>query len=79
MNGGTEALVSTGDSVKLIDLDTGNRIDIATQSIGTGESLQNLTNIEYDPFRQTIYTWGSNHEGLYAMSLITGDRVLVSK
>lgn len=72
-------LVSTGDSLTLIDLESGARAVIAGGAVGSGENVRDIRQVALDPHRAVMYTWSHTFGGLFQFDLFSGDRVLMSK
>ena len=73
------AIVSTGRMLVLVNVQSGNRIPLASNSEGFGESISGLGAIAFDAGRNTIYGWNGSFEALFVFSAETGDRVVLSK
>ncbi len=72
-------IVAAGDSLMLIDGETGQRLVLSSDEVGTGESVFGVQKVAFDPFRAVIYAWSGNFEALFQFNALTGDRVVVSK
>ena len=73
------AVVTTGRTLVLVNVQSGDRILLASDSVGFGESIFGLDTIAFDRDQNIIYGWNYNFEALFAFSAETGDRVILSK
>ncbi len=73
------AIVSSISKYYRVNLLTGDRQILAEGAVANGESIINSPNMAYDPTINVIYTWSSNFEALFAIDVLTGDRVIVNK
>jgi hypothetical protein len=79
ITGGNRLLVAAQDALMLIDGNTGERMVVSSNAVGSGESVANIAKIALDPVRSVVYGWSVNFEALFQFNMQTGDRMVVSK
>lgn len=79
LEGGEFAVIEAGSQFYLVELASGNRQVLAAKNVGGGESLRLSSGVAYNPETDTLYTVSRAFEALFAIDVLTGSRVMISK
>ena len=80
MPDGSAVLVLGGDELTSVDLTTGNRVTVTSAAVGAGPLFGwGSIDVVVDPSGDVAYVLGHECEAIFAVRLLTGERVIVSK